>query len=354
MTELRFPVARPPAPPVAALREVIERVAASRQYSNFGPAVLEFEARTSALLPAGEIVSAAHGTIALELALAAQGLPPGTKVVCPALTFPATALAIARAGFTSVFADVDEATWVLTPELAAAAVAQTGARAVVPVATFGQPLPVAAWEAFAARTGVPVVIDAAGAFCDQGPGSAVDVVFSFHATKTLPLGEGGALATTSPTRAQAFRTLCNFGFSEGEIHRPGTNAKLSEWHAAIGLAYLSHWPEMVRARRALAAAYAAHLPASAALPAGHWDWLRSVMVVQVPGAADALAHHLAAHGIGTRRWYYPPLHQHAAWRGQPTAGPLPHTEKLAQTLLGLPFHLDLTHREVEIITAALA
>jgi dTDP-4-amino-4,6-dideoxygalactose transaminase len=233
---------------------------------------------------------------------------------------------------------------------------------VMPVASFGCPVDVAGWDAFVATTGIPVLIDAAAAFGNQAIGERCAVAFSFHATKPFGIGEGGALVSRDPVFAQRVRRLSNFGYAEGQVQEAGTNSKLSEYGAAVGLAQGARWPAQQQRRRALWQAYApllARLP-EVRLQAGYSDGdLPAALVVRLPQAAASVAKQLAAMGIETRRWYYPPLHRHSAFSRFPCCGVddssrLTVSEQLAETALGLPWYADLTLAQCHTVAQGLA
>ena len=232
----------------------------------------------------------------------------------------------------------------------------------MPVAVFGCALDTVAWDKFTEDTGLPVLIDAAGAFGNQGVGCTTGAVFSLHTTKALAAGEGGFVACHDPGFARAIRIASNFGYDHenphhGTIEQAGTNAKLSEYHAAVGLAALAAWPEQSARRIALATAYAAGLRSlgdKISLQDSGAPWVRSVFVVRVPsGIDDTSVAGLAGLGIESRRWYWPPLHHHPAFEGYDRVDGLPHTELLAKQLVGLPFHLHLDPGSIGRVCSAL-
>lgn len=328
-------------------------------YTNFGPLVEELEARLAARW-SGQgpvtVTTAASGTVALTLALEALDLSAGSAVLVPTLTFPGTAAAVVAAGLRPVLAEVDDGTWLLTPSVAERAAAQ-GVAAVVPVAVFGQPVEVGPWDAVAERTGMRVVVDAAGAVGDQRVGRRTGVVVSLHATKPLPAGEGGVFAAADEAWVQRVRELSNFGFSGGVAVRPGGNGKLSEYHAAAALAGLESWQRRAWRLRRLAGWYAravAELGGRAVLPTGHRPWVRTTLVVRIPGGVpDGLTESLEQAGVPTRRWYYPPLDVHPAYRGCQTLGDVQAAGRLAAGLIGLPFHSRLSRADITRVLAVL-
>jgi dTDP-4-amino-4,6-dideoxygalactose transaminase len=327
----------------------MQRIEAARWYTNFGPLEQELAAEAAELLDAESppcVATASSGTAALTLALQALELPTGSAVLTPALTFPATAAAILAAGLTPLLADVDPQDWRLTPEIARPW--RLRVSAVVPVAAFGVGLSAAAWDAFADETGLPIVMDAAGALGNQQMPRRCTAVFSLHATKTLGVGEGGLVATHDRDLAERVRRLSNFGFESGMATVAAGNAKLSEWHAAVGLAQIPRAQTLWGGKTRLAVAYRRalpQLPMQAGTPGS--------LVVGLPVSAERAADRLAAEGIQTRRWYQPDLTRHPAYRRLPRAGELPATEALHDRLLGLPFHSSLSQEDVLVVAWAL-
>ena len=336
---------------------------AARWYTNYGPLVLRFEDALGPLLgrPAPERCSVANCTLGLELAFTALGLPRGARVLLPALTFVATATAVLRAGMTPVLADVDAQSWLLGADTARELVRRQKIDCVMPVATYGCPLPLQAWDDFSTDTGIPVLIDAAGAFGNQLVSEHTTVVFSFHATKTFGIGEGGVVCAQSKPVIAALKQLSNFGIdiSTGLAMGPGSNAKLSEYHAAVGLAALKSWPERMARRRKLHADYLDELRRSCpqvTLQQRPQDGVYSIMQVRLPAgiANTAVAAALKAKGIETRLWYLPLLGDHPAFAAAAIAGGLPVARALATSMIGLPFHLQLDAKAIQTVCAALA
>ncbi|MDX2104603.1 MAG: DegT/DnrJ/EryC1/StrS family aminotransferase [Alphaproteobacteria bacterium] len=342
-------------PDAAALGPFLARIDAARVYSNNGPLVQELEGVLAAMVqayhpqaPAPFVVLASSGTTALHMAAAASGAPAGATATVPSFTFPATAHALQHAGFQVELADVEAKTGTLSPT----AVSTAAAGPVVPVAVFGSVLDTALWDNVAKATGRPVIIDAAASFPHQAPGQCCHVVVSFHATKPFGIGEGGALITTDPAMADRARKLANFGFEDGVVHAVGLNAKMSELHAAVGLAQAQRWPDLAQARADLWTAYRDALPQNRIMPCLAGQAVAPANLVLDCGdhAVDAVQQHLSAHGIGSRRLYTPGLHHHP-WRRRQDQ-PCPVTEHLADCLISLPFHTRLTRADVCSIATA--
>ena len=290
-----------------------------------------------------------------------MNLPPKARVLLPAVTFPSTATAIIRAGFVPLLADVDEKRWILTPELAERHISSGRVDAVMPVAAFGPPLDSRAWDELSARTGLPVLIDAAAAYADQTVGDRCVVAFSFHATKSLGIGEGGALAARDTQVAARAQCLSNFGFTDGEVLVPGTNAKLSEYHAAVGLAQLDRWAGIVQRRQNVWRLYdeILHevLPDQVVRQEGKPSSAPSLIVVAIPELpAVRVLDRLQMRGIQGRRWYCPALHHHAGIRdhAQLATDAMPNADFLSDHLIGLPFHSRMTREDVSAVARKLA
>ncbi|MEM8953388.1 MAG: DegT/DnrJ/EryC1/StrS aminotransferase family protein [Verrucomicrobiota bacterium] len=359
-----LPLLRPDMPSPTELAPFLEKISAADQFTNFGPLSKELEADLAPIVPGPndaptQIVTTSSGTLALELTLLAFELPPNSPILIPSLTFPATATAVIRAGHTPVFADVDPDTWTLSPGLAQST--PNPFAAALPVAIFGHPINPLPWDDFTSNTNRPVLIDAASAFGNQSIGNTTVTAFSLHTTKTLSAGEGGFVAAHDAKLIESIRTTSNFGFvgEPGTIISPGTNSKLSEYHAAVALANLQRWQHSQTQRTFLAETYACSLTETlgdrVALHNPETLWTRSVFVVRLPNQTvdQTLVDALAKDGIESRRWYHPPLHEHPAFADYPRAGELAVTCTLAKELIGLPFHLKLTTEDIHRVVAAL-
>jgi dTDP-4-amino-4,6-dideoxygalactose transaminase len=353
-----IPIARPRLPTSDAIGPYLDRIDASRWYSNYGPLVKELEGRIAARLREASVCTVSNGTVAITLALRAAGARPGTLCLMPAWTFVASAHAALEAGLTPYFVDVDPETWMLDPATIDAAIeaAPGEVGAIMPVAAFGHVPDLADWRDVADWTRIPVIVDGAAAF-DGLTCAPVPVTVSLHATKTVAAGEGGFVACDDYDLIERIRALTAFGFYGDRVSRmPATNGKLSEYAAAVALASLDAWP----ADRARFGLTAQRLRAGLALEPriafqSGWGarWVSSVCVVGVPnGAAPAMAQTLRAGGVETRDWWGKGCHTHPAFAGSPRA-PLPVTDRLAHATLGLPYFVDLEEDASARITQAL-
>jgi len=351
---------RPKLPPAKRLLPYLARIDDSRIYSNYGPLVLELESRLADHFGAQSrsVVTVANGTLGLTLALLAQGARSGTLCMMPAWTFVASPHAAQLAGLVPFFVDVELTSWALDPQEArrALSMAPGPVGAVMAVAPFGRPVDFAAWDAFRSSTGLPVVIDAAAGFDSVRPAETPAVV-SLHATKSLGVGEGGFVLCQDRSIIDGIRARANFGFyGSREARFPSCNAKLSEYHAAVAHAALDEWDQTRREWLAAAARYRERLALSgvARVQDAFGDaWVSSVCVVRLQGhEADWAEQELSKSGIETRRWWGSGAHAHPMALQLPRT-PLPVTEQLARSTIGLPLHRDLPLREIDRVVNAL-
>jgi dTDP-4-amino-4,6-dideoxygalactose transaminase len=359
-----IPLLVPELPRAEALLPYLVRIDANRQYTNFGPLNQDFEDRIRSALSKPDlpvkVLTVANCTLGLELALQALGVGTGDRVLIPALTFVATATAVIRAGATPVFADVDPRSWSLTPDIARRAATEYSLKAVIPVSTYGCPLDSKEWDDFVAETGIPVVVDAAGAWGNQAVGHAFDVVYSFHATKSFGIGEGGAIASTNEGRLARIKQLSNFGIDTGRsvLTQIGTNAKLSEYHCAVGLAMFDRWDSLRKERIAHMTGYLMQLEARCPgllFQDKPRDGIYPLLTVRLPDGVSAagLQRRLSKEGIECRRWYCPPLYQHDALTGFPRMQSTATTEALGDSLLGVPYFLSMSRSQIERVADSL-
>jgi dTDP-4-amino-4,6-dideoxygalactose transaminase len=348
---------RPLLPAAERIASYLNRIDRGRVYSNFGPLAVSFEERIAAhlCLPDGAVTTVANGTLGLWLALDAQAAPPGALCVLRAWTFIASAHAAIMAGLTPFFIDVDPRTWAIEPGATEKAISSAPGEvgAVMPVAPFGQPIDVAAWDDFRARTGLAVVIDAAAGFDSLTPGKTPAVV-SLHATKVLGVGEGAFVVATDESLIRTIRAKSNFGFhGTREARSSGGNAKFSEYHAAVGHASLDEWTRARMQWMAVAKAYCGQLSQSKRVcfqQGFGQSWISSTCVVNLGEAAARVEAALSQAQIATRRWWGEGAHTHVATRGCPRTL-LPVTETLAGTTISIPFFRDIEVEQVDKIAA---
>jgi dTDP-4-amino-4,6-dideoxygalactose transaminase len=369
----------PDLPLTDELAPYLRRIDETRWYSNFGPLVCEFEERLRSLLSdadeqpdAGEIqlTTLVSGHHALEVGLHFSGIGPGKRVLVPAVTFSACPLAAQHMGAQVILGDVDPVSWTLTPEIARAIAAGTKIDAVMPVAAYGIPLPTPGWDDFYLDTGISVVIDAAAAIGTQSIPRNGLVAHSLHATKPLGVGEGGVLVGRDSNTIARARRYTNFGMVDRITHTDGTNAKMSEYHAAVGQAQLDRWVDIKKRRSQLLRSYRRHLGALAGYVSLHPSIETAVvsclMLLMKDPFADAVLMGIQHKGIGLHRTYLPPLYRHpyfadlavASTRGialspdtevQRKWTHMTNSEGLMERLVGVPFHTFMSEADVATV-----
>ncbi|HEY4252823.1 MAG TPA: DegT/DnrJ/EryC1/StrS family aminotransferase [Roseomonas sp.] len=372
MTPNSIPVARPKLPDADALLPHLRAIDARRIYSNWGPLNAALEQQLGDRLGAS-VVTCSSATDGITCALRAvlEDRPAEKRFglcLMPSWTFVATPHAALAAGLTPCFLDVEEGSWILTPdmvrrELLAGLKSNLPIAAVVVVAPFGLQLAPGPWDAFTAETGIPVVIDSAAAFDGLSVARTPSVV-SLHATKTVCAGEGGFVATRDADLAKRIKRVANLGFLGTRLAEvPATNAKLSEYHAAVALCSLAAWPERRAEFLAVAQRLRAALePGGVVFQPGFGEsWVSSTCVLRLPDGIDSThaAMALGLRGIATRSWWgfgchTSPAFAHMPRRNHAAGSRLPATEILAQTTIGIPFYCDMSDAEIAQIGAAFA
>jgi dTDP-4-amino-4,6-dideoxygalactose transaminase len=340
----------PDMPTADDLLPYLRRIDAARVYVNNGPLVQELQARLEQMTGA-HVALVSNGTVALELALKAatedlvteeeDGLGfDHNEVLMPALTFSATGLAALNAGLVPRLTDCDRSSW----QMRATEKINPHVAAVLPVATFGVPVETRQFNYYR----VPVVIDAAGAFPYQevSKDKNITTCFSLHATKFIGCGEGGFVASANKERIERIRSLSSFGEN-------GTNAKMSEYHAAVALASLDRMTEKERKSSHIRQMYAEHFAQIGEL---RYSVSSTLLNVLLPMSAAKIIPLLLEKGIETKQWYRPYLDERIEFmdgRGT-TCGKFPVTDHLRGHLLGLPFHNFLTEDDVKYVCNKLA
>lgn len=321
-----------------------------------GDAVTDFETAWAAYCGVSHAVGVGNGTDAIELTLEAIGVGAGDEVVVPANTFVATAEAVVRAGAVPRFADVDDATLLLTAETLEPAITPRTA-AVIVVHLYGQMPDMDALDRVVRRAGVPLVEDAAQAhgatWNGRRAGSfGVAGCFSFYPGKNLgAFGDAGAVVTRDAVLAERVRTLANHGRVGGSAHYEhalvGTNSRLDALQAIVLSAKLAHNERWTEARIALADEYAQRLAGSPVRLVVRNPAARNVYHLLVARTADRdrVRARLAGQGIDTGVHYPTPCHLQPAF-ARFAAEPLPVAERAAGEVLSLPLFPHMTDEHV--------
>ena len=341
----------------------IEQTLDRRWLTNNGPNVREFEGKVADYLGVEHCVAMCNATVGLEIAIRAAGL--SGEVIVPSWTFIATAHALMWQGITPVFCDVDPATHNLDPARVEAMITPrtTG---IIGVHLWGRPCDTTTLQGIADRHGLELMFDAAHAFGCSHEGAMIGnfghaEVFSFHATKFFNTFEGGAVVTNDGDLASRMRLMQNFGF-EGydNVSYIGTNGKMNEVSAAMGLTSLESMDEFIEVNRRNHDHYAHELRDVPGVRLLAYDPSEKnnyqYVVLEAEGSEagldrDDLIQILWAENVTARRYFYPGCHKMEPYKShQPHAGlMLPATEKLGEKVFSLPTGTAVDRRDISAV-----
>lgn len=317
--------------------------------TNNGPMVQEFEKRVADYLGVKHCIAMCNGTMALEISIRALGLEG--EVIVPSYTFIATAHALYWQAITPVFADIDPATHTLDPD-AVRRMITPRTTGIIGVHLWGRAASVEALQEIADEQGLKLMFDAAQAFGCTFRGKTIGnfgacEVFSFHATKFFNTFEGGAVVTKDDELAETLRRKRNFGFAGMDnVICSGTNGKMTEIVAAMGLVNLDTIDDVIAANRRNYQAYReglSGLPGISLLPfdeaeRNNYQYVVLELGDDCPVSRDRFIQALHAENILARKYFWPGCHSMKPYRDlYPDAGQLlPNTRKVADRVLALP------------------
>ncbi|MHA6533845.1 DegT/DnrJ/EryC1/StrS family aminotransferase [Paenibacillus sp. BAC0078] len=349
-----------------------EKIEATRIYSNYGPLNNLFEERVVNQIfdGTGSAVTVHNATVGLMLAISQSKRPKGKYAVMPSFTFAATPLAAEWCGLEPYFLDIEPETWQMNREQLEHTVKLLGddIAVIVPYATFGTAIDLSIYNSLL-QQGIPVVIDAAASFgtitaeaaTHFGKGFGGAVVFSFHATKSFGIGEGGLVYSADQELIKRIRQAGNFGFSSSrESVLQGLNSKIPEYTAAIALASLDQFKAVQENRKTIYEYYLTELLQAGLLEQG-WSIqkLQGSVVHQFISILSSDSHSnrevielLASNSIEARTYFSPACHQQKQFQRYPHAT-LHVTEYIAEHIVSLPLWEELDELTVERIVKVL-
>jgi dTDP-4-amino-4,6-dideoxygalactose transaminase len=339
-----------------------------RWLTNNGPYVQELEGQLASLLGVKHCIAMCNATVALEIAIRAVGMTG--EVIVPSMTFVATAHALQWQQITPVFADVDPRTHNLDPARVEALITPrtTG---IIGVHLWGRACAPDELADLARRRGLSLLFDAAHAFGCSYQGRMIGnfgdaEVFSFHATKFYNAFEGGAVTTNDDDLAARIRLMKNFGFAGFDrVVHVGTNGKMSEVSAAMGLTSLESMGEFIEVNRRNYERYRQGLAGIAGVTMIRYDDRErcnfQYIVLEVDESVtgvprDHLIDALWAENVVARRYFWPGCHRMEPYRSyQPNAGLLlPETERVVERLVSLPTGTGVTDSQIDAICAMIS
>ena len=341
------------------INEMLDR----RWLSNNGPFVQEFERKVESSLGVKHCIAMCNGTVALEIAIRAAGLHG--EVIIPSFTFIATAHALQWQEITPVFCDVDPRTHNIDPAQVERMITPRTS-GIVGVHVWGRPCAIDALTGIARSRNLKLLFDASHAFGCSWNGRMIGnfgnaEIFSFHATKFFNTFEGGAIVTNDDELGKKIRLMKNFGFSGYDnVIYIGTNGKMSEISAAMGLTGLESLHDFVEInrlhyelyRRELADVPGIRVVSYDDAERSNYQYVVLEIEEQVTGIErDAILAILHAENVLARRYFYPGCHAMEPYRSYfPHAGLLlPETEALVRRVLILPTGTGIGEVEIEAI-----
>jgi dTDP-4-amino-4,6-dideoxygalactose transaminase len=338
-------VTRPFLPPLGEFCEGLEEIWESAWLTNCGPLVQRYERELSGLFETDNICLFSNGTLALQIAL--QGMGISGEVITTPYTFVATTHVLYWNKIRPVFVDIEPDHYTLDPEKVEEAITPWTS-AILAVHVYGHPCKLDALADIARRHKLKLIYDAAHAFGVNVGGRSIahfgDLsMFSFHATKLYHSIEGGLLTFQESGLKGVFDYLKNFGFkNDVEVVMPGTNAKMNEVQALMGMQVLKHLPEIIARRETITNLYR------------EVEFNYGYMPIEVDKeefgmSRDDLYDSLKEWNIHGRRYFYPLLCDYACYRNVSVRDPLTVARRVTERILTLPIYDGLPLSAVEVI-----
>jgi len=331
----------------------------SHWLTNMGIKHQKLEAELMRYLDASNISLFTNGHIALECAISAFQLTG--EVITTPFTFASTTHAIVRNGLEPVFCDINPEDFTIDTEKLEVLITEK-TTAILPVHVYGNPCDTAAIKKIAKKYNLKVIYDAAHAFGVTVNGVSIakfgDVsMFSFHATKVYNTIEGGALAYDDPGLKEKFNKMINFGISGQEsVDYVGTNAKMNEFQAAMGLCNLRNINDKINKRRTVVERYMEHLSGINGIKLPKYkDGVKTnyayfpVVFDGFRATRDQIFEELKNHNVFARKYFYPLTSDFACYRNKHDSNKTPVAKNIAETILTLPLYSALLPEDVDRI-----
>ncbi|MFZ5884068.1 MAG: DegT/DnrJ/EryC1/StrS family aminotransferase [Chloroflexota bacterium] len=324
-----------------------------------GPRVKAFEEGFAQMCGVKHAVATSSGTTALHVAMLAHGIGEGDEVITSAFTFIASANSVLYAGAKPVFVDIDPRTFNLDVNQIEAAITPR-TKAILPVHLYGLACDMDPIMSLAEKHGLAVIEDACqshgATYKGKKVGSFGTGTFSLYPTKNMTSGEGGMITTNDPAIDEKSRVLRQHGMRVRYYHDElGFNFRMTDIHAAIGLAQLQKLEQFNAKRQANAKFLSENLKGVVTpyVPEGCTHVFHQYTIRVPDGKRDALRAHLQEKGVGSEVYYPVPIHKQNYYVKELGYNQtLPETEKAATEVLSLPVHAGLTPSDLEVIVSA--
>ncbi len=363
LMEKRINVTRSSMPELDEYIEELRPVWESRWLSNRGAASIKFENMLRSYLDVEEVYCFANGHVALEVAINSLFFPAGSEVITTPYTHCSTTHAIVRNGLKPVFVDVEPHTLTIDPDLVEQAITEKTV-AILATHVYGFPCQVERLQRIADEHHLTLIYDAAHAFGVRvngvGIGNYGDLsMFSTHATKVFHTIEGGIVTYKSCDleRFDPMNKLVNFGFSSPEdIDYVGTNARMNEFEAVMGIVNLHHIDEEIAKRKKVAEQYWKRLEGVRGIillrPSSEVKWNYAYFPVLFDGYAldrNQIQQLLSTHQIYARKYFFPITNEAKCYVDTYGDVCVPVARSAAQKVLTLPMYADLSRDDVDRI-----
>jgi len=333
-----------------------------------GPTVIEFEKAYANFAGVKHAIAVNTGTAALHTAIMAAGVKIGDEVILPSFTFVATAEAVVMAGAKPVFADIDPETYTLSPAAVEKSITEK-TKAIVPVDLYGLPADIKPIGEIATKQNLTLIEDCAqshGAIYEGKPaGALADLAcWSLYAAKNIGTGEGGVITTENDMLAEKVRMIRTHGEKVKYTSLIlGTNYRMTEIQAAIGVVQLRRLPDFLAKRAQNAQRLTRRLQNTKAerikLPPQPSNRTPSwyLYTIRIKNATETQRNNLIKElhnkGIGAEAYYPTPVHQMPYYGENFGSFNLPETEKAAKQVLSLPIHPGVTEEQIDFIADTL-
>lgn len=348
-------------PPKEEYIEKLDQIWESHILTNMGPLHKEFEEKLTQFLQVPHCLAFANGHLSLEMAL--QAINITGEVITTPFTFASTTHAIVRSNLTPVFCDINETNYTIDAGKIEELITER-TTAIVPVHVYGQICDVDRIQKIADKHHLKVIYDAAHAFGEAingvGVGNFGDAsAFSFHATKPFNAIEGGAVTLKDYEYGVKMYQLKNFGFmGEDMVCGVGANAKLSEFHAAMGLCNLNHFHDITQERKRVVEQYRNRLTEVKGIRildkqdgvTENYSYFPIVIDRKIFGdCREGVYKRLLKKGIHARRYFYPLTKDFPCYQSQYGEEETPIAEYVSKNIVTLPLYDELSNEEVNYI-----
>ncbi|MGY5216685.1 DegT/DnrJ/EryC1/StrS family aminotransferase [Clostridium butyricum] len=365
MLDKKISVIKSSMPPIEEYIDEIKEIWETRWLTNIGPKHQKLQQGLCDYLGVNNIDMFANGHLSLEAAISVLGLTG--EVITTPFTFASTTQAIVHCGLTPVFCDIDPKTYTIDVNKIESLINEKTS-AIMPVHVYGNICDYKKIDEIAKKYNLKVIYDAAHAFgitVDGIPvGNLGDIsMFSFHATKVFHTVEGGALTYSNSSLAREFASWRQFGmYGKEDAEKIGTNAKMTEFHAAMGICNLRHIEEEIAKRKRVAERYHKNLDGIDGIILNkekegvkcNYAYMPVVFDKSKFGLSrDEVCEKLESNGIFARKYFYPITSEFSVYKDKFEIQPTPIAYDISNKVLTLPLYADLSIEEVDYICSVI-